>query len=90
MLLPDQSSPLDGRSLISEILCGVPKANGKSCGADVARGVDDKGVGEENYAAGFGRDANFERGADFGRDASFGHGALRDVKEPSWEPWTLP
>ena len=93
MLLPGRNFPQDGRSLISEILCGVPTANGKSCGSDVERGVDDDGVGEENYAAGVGcdgsseSDASFGFGACFERGACFGHGAHREVKEPSWKPW---
>ena len=92
MWLPDRNFSSDGRSLISEILCGVPTANGKSCGSGVERGVDDDGVGEENYAAGDGCDGSFESDASFGfgayfeRGACFGHGAHREVKEPSWKP----
>ena len=71
MLLPGRNFPQDGRSLISEILCGVPTANGKSCGSDVERGVDDDGVGEENYAVGVGCDGSSESDASFGFGACF-------------------
>ena len=47
MLFPDPSFPLGGRQLISEIISGVAKANGKDCAVD---GVDAVGDGDESDA----------------------------------------
>lgn len=47
MLFPDPSFPLGGRQLISEIISGVAKANGKNCAVD---GVGAVGDGDESDA----------------------------------------